>query len=74
MEQAEGRIDRSNTPFKDLYYIYLTSSAKVDKDILKAVKDKKRFTEAAWAKKQGFVPYDDYMEKLEKDWLYGIET
>lgn len=74
MEQAEGRIDRSNTPFKDLYYIYLTSLAKVDKDILKAVKDKKRFTEAAWAKKQGFVPYDDYMEKLEKDWLYGIET
>ena len=74
MEQAEGRIDRSNTPFKDLYYIYLTSSAKVDKDILKAVKDKKRFTEAAWAKKQGFTPYDDYIDNLEKGWLYGIET
>lgn len=71
MEQAEGRIDRSNTPFTDLYYSYLTSLSKVDKDILRAVKEKKRFTEQAWAKKQGFTPYDEYMEQLEKGWLYG---
>lgn len=74
MEQAEGRIDRSNTKFTDLYYTYLTSLSKVDKDILKAVKDKKRFTEAAWGKKQGFVPLDIQMEKLEEEWLYGVET
>lgn len=74
MEQAEGRIDRSNTKFTDLYYTYLTSLSKVDKDILKAVKDKKRFTEAAWGKKQGFIPLDMQMEKLEEEWLYGVET
>ena len=74
MEQAEGRIDRSNTKFTDLYYTYLTSLSKVDKDILKAVKDKKRFTEAAWGKKQGFIPLDIQMEKLEEEWLYGVET
>ena len=74
MEQAEGRIDRSNTKFTDLYYTYLTSLSKVDKDILKAVKDKKRFTEAAWGKKQGFIPLDMQMEKLEEEWLYGVAT
>lgn len=74
MEQAEGRIDRSNTKFTDLYYVYLTSLSKVDKDILKAVKEKKRFTEAAWGKKQGFTPIDMQMEKLEEEWLYGVET
>lgn len=74
MEQAEGRIDRSNTKFTDLYYTYLTSLSKVDKDILKAVKEKKRFTEAAWGKKQGFIPLDMQMEKLEEEWLYGVET
>ena len=74
MEQAEGRIDRSNTKFTDLYYVYLTSLSKVDKDILKAVKEKKRFTEAAWGKKQGFIPLDMQMEKLEEEWLYGVET
>lgn len=74
MEQAEGRIDRSNTKFTDLYYVYLTSLSKVDKDILKAVKEKKRFTEAAWGKKQGFIPIDIQMEKLEEEWLYGVET
>lgn len=73
MEQSEGRIDRTNTPYKDLYYTYLTSLSKVDKDILKAVRDKKRFTEAAWAKKQGFVPIDIQIENLEQEWLYGVE-
>lgn len=74
MEQAEGRIDRSNTKFTDLYYTYLTSLSKVDKDILKAVKEKKRFTEAAWGKKQGFIPIDIQMEKLEEEWLYGVSA
>ena len=73
MEQAEGRIDRTNTPYRDLHYTYITSLSKVDKDILKAVRDKKRFTEAAWAKKQGFIPIDMQIEKLEEDWLYGVE-
>ena len=74
MEQAEGRIDRTNTPYKDLNYTYITSLSKVDKDILKAVRDKKRFTEAAWAKKQGFIPIDTQIEKLEEEWLYGVEV
>ena len=26
-----------------------------------------------WAKKQGFVPIDIQIEKLEEEWLYGVE-
>ena len=43
MIQAAGRIDRMNTPFKDLYYYYLRSSAKIDIAIAKALKTKKNF-------------------------------
>ena len=48
MEQAEGRIDRVNTSFNDLYYYYLTSKSMVDTRILKAVAEKKRFNEKAF--------------------------
>ena len=43
--QAAGRINRRNTPFQDLYYYYLYSTAGIDKAILKALKDKKDFNE-----------------------------
>lgn len=43
--QAQGRINRLNTPFKDLYYYNLTSTASIDLAINKALKSKKNFNE-----------------------------
>lgn len=50
MEQAEGRIDRLNTKYKELEYFYLTSDSPIDKSVKKAVDTKKTFNETAWAK------------------------
>ncbi len=55
MEQAEGRIDRMNTPFTDLYYTVLTSEAKIDKAVLKALKEKKTFNESAFVKEERVI-------------------
>lgn len=49
MEQAAGRIDRLNTPYKDLYYFYLKSSSKIDKAISMALSKKKKFNERGFA-------------------------
>ncbi len=46
MTQAAGRIDRRNTPFKDLYYYHLKSKASIDLAIDRAVKKKKKFNES----------------------------
>ena len=45
MVQAKGRIDRLNTPFKDLHYYYLKSKAPIDIAIARAIKNKKQFNE-----------------------------
>lgn len=50
MQQASGRIDRLNTPYKDLYYYHLKSRSSIDIDIGKALKAKKKFNEARWSK------------------------
>lgn len=42
-EQAHGRIDRMNTPFRDLYYYQLKSKSSIDGAILATVKAKKSF-------------------------------
>ena len=43
--QAAGRIDRLNTPFKDLYYYHLKSRSGIDLAISKALQEKKKFYE-----------------------------
>lgn len=50
MQQASGRIDRLNTPFKDLYYYHIRSRSGIDLAITKALRDKKKFNESRWVK------------------------
>ena len=50
LAQACGRIDRLNTPFRDLYYYHLKSRSGIDLAISKALKEKKVFNETRWAK------------------------
>ena len=43
MIQASGRIDRRNTPFKDLYYYHIRSNSVIDIAISRSLKKKKDF-------------------------------
>ena len=45
MTQSAGRIDRLNTPYSDLYYYRLKSSAPIDIAIQRALREKKTFNE-----------------------------
>lgn len=44
-EQAQGRIDRLNTKYKDLYYLSLVSKARIDVGIKGSLTQKKNFNE-----------------------------
>ena len=45
MAQAAGRIDRLNTPYKELYYYHFRSRSGIDLAIHKALDQKKKFNE-----------------------------
>lgn len=48
LEQSIGRIDRLNTPYKDLYYYHFKSIAPIDIAIARALKNKKKFNETRY--------------------------
>ena len=48
--QAAGRIDRLNTPYVDLYYYKLRSSAPIDLAINHALSEKRDFNQKAFIK------------------------
>ena len=50
LAQASGRIDRLNTPFRDLYYYHLKTRSGIDLAISKALSEKKQFNGTRWVK------------------------
>lgn len=50
MQQSAGRIDRLNTPYKDLYYYHLKTRSGIDLAISRALANKKKFNESRWVK------------------------
>ena len=50
MKQSAGRIDRLNTPYKDLYYYHLKSKSGIDLGISRCLYNKKNFNESSYVK------------------------
>lgn len=48
--QAAGRIDRMNTPFKDLYFYHFRSPSPIDNAIANCLRSKKNFNESSFIK------------------------
>ena len=49
-EQCQGRIDRLNTPYVDLYYYVLWSNSLIDRGIKKSLDQKEAFNERKFAR------------------------
>ena len=60
--QAEGRINRLNTPYQDLYYYHLRSRSAIDLAIYRALSEKKTFNEGAYLKRAGFFKKEKFNE------------
>lgn len=56
--QSQGRIDRLNTPFVDLYYYVLRSASRIDGGIWQALMGKKKFNEKDFIKEYLGNPKD----------------
>lgn len=52
MQQSAGRIDRLNTPYRDLYYYHLKTRSGIDLAISRALKDKKTFNEGRYVQRR----------------------
>ena len=50
MHQSAGRIDRLNTPYKDLYYYYMKTRSGIDLAIERALNEKRKFNESSFIK------------------------
>lgn len=48
MQQSAGRIDRLNTPYRDLYYYHLKTRSGIDLAISRALKEKRNFNESKY--------------------------
>jgi hypothetical protein len=51
--QAHGRIDRLNTPFKELHYYVLMSEASIDRAVMDSLVEKHSFNEVKFTKRFG---------------------
>ena len=56
-DQSKGRVDRLNTPYKDLHYYILRSTSQVDNRIWQSLLTKKNFNERRYAQEV----WDDYV-------------
>lgn len=61
-EQAQGRIDRLNTYFSDLYYYSFLSNSVPDLAVSRSLKNKQTFNETKWAEEN--IPVIDENEQF----------
>lgn len=48
VEQCEGRIDRLNTKYEELFYYFMRSKSSIDTSVFRALANKKKFNEKNW--------------------------
>lgn len=63
-EQAQGRIDRLNTYFSDLFYYSLFSKSLVDRAVRNSLDRKETFNERTWAAEN--IPHFAVLDELER--------
>jgi len=67
-EQAQGRIDRMDTPFEKLYYYVFWSDSMIDKSIKNALKHKKNFSERTFEKRFIAREQEKQSDELDRKW------